>query len=125
MHSHSLRTAPREQLIAELHEFADDRESHGKHDRARGARAAATSLREGADEIPFEDTVYRVSTDTTRQDVRRGARDELLAEAREAHAGWTHLGKRHLAILAWTAVEELEQGATRVQIGHIVYEVAD
>lgn len=117
------RTAPREQLIAELEEFADHREAQGKHERASGARAAAAELAAGADQVTFERAVHVVGA-PGHGSVVRMPRAELIAEVKEAALGWAHNGKRGLTSEAVCAVEELESGAERAYVGHLVYEVA-
>ena len=123
--TYDVRRAPREQLVAELEEFAAHRAEQGKQERADGARAAAAKLLEGQDRVQFEHTAYIVDDEPSRDGVRRGSREWALAEARESEAGWTHEGNRLLALASHQAVAELERGATRVRIGHIVYEVAE
>lgn len=121
--SYDVRRAPREQLVSELDEFAAHRQEQGKQDRADGARAAAQKLIEGQERVQFEHTVYVVDADPGRNAVRRGTREWVLAELDEAGKGWTHFGNRPLAITHAAAIAEIEQGAVRVRVGHIEYEV--
>lgn len=123
--TYDVRRAPREQLVRELTEFAAHRREQGKTERADGAEAAAGKLTEGQERVQFEHTIYLVDDEPGRNAVRRGTREWVLAELEEAGKGWTHFGNRPLAMAHAAAIAEIEQGATRVRVGHIEYEVAD
>lgn len=122
MHQFSVRSAPREKLIAELHEFADDRERVGKTDRAAGARQAAAKLAEGAEIVFFEACYYEVG-ETRRHGVIRRRREDLIAELHDASDGWAHFGKMPLAFEARSAAGRVLAGVDRVEVGHLVFEV--
>lgn len=121
--TYDVRRAPRERLIAELEEFAVDRERVGKQARADGARAAAAKLTEGQERVQFEYTAYIADDEPGRNGVRKGTREWVLAELDDAGKGWVHFGNRALAIAHAAAIAEIESGAMRVRVGHIEYEV--
>lgn len=124
--TYDVRRAPRAQLISELTEFADHRAEQGKTVRSDGARAAVAKLAEGAERVQFEQTLYVVDEDEPgRNGVRSGTREWVLAELNDAGRGWTHFGNRALAIAHAAAIAEIEQGADRVQVGHIEYQVVE
>jgi hypothetical protein len=123
--TYDVRRAPRAQLIAELEQFAQDRERVGKQDRADAARAAAAKLAEGDERVQFEYTLYAADDEPGRNGVRSGTREWILNELDEAGKGWTHFGNRALAIAHAAAITEIEQGADRVQVGHIEYQVVE
>ena len=124
--TYDVRRAPRQQLIAELTEFADHRQQQpGKQHRADAARAAAAKLAEGQDRVQFEQTAYIVDDEPSRNAVRSGSREWVLAELEAGGEGWTHEGNRALALAHAAAIAEIEQGAVRVRVGHIEYEVTD
>ena len=121
--TYDVRRAPRQQLIDELEQFAQDRERVGKQQRADGARAAAAKLAEGQPRVQFEQTAYIVDDEPGRNGVRSGTRAWVLAELEDGGKGWTHEGNRALALAHAAAIAEIEQGAVRVRVGHIEYEV--
>jgi len=123
--TYDVRRAPRQQLIDELEQFAVHRAEQGKTERADGARAAAQKLAEGAERVQFEYTTYVADDDPSRNGVRSGSREWVLAELDEAGKGWTHHGNRALAIAHAAAINEIEQGAERVRVGHIEYVVTE
>lgn len=123
---YAVRTAPREQLVAELRQAAADRTTHGKLERAAEATRAADALERigGGDCAHFERVLYQVADERDRASVIRKPLDELIDELDEAGAGWAHDGKVELAKEAARALAGLESGATQVRVGHLVYEVA-
>lgn len=54
-----------------------------------------------------------------------GQRAELIARLLEQAEGWYHLGKDALFHAASLAVNELEQGADAVRVGHTEYHVTE
>lgn len=124
VNAYSVRTAPREQLIAELEESAVDRERVGKHERAALARAAAAKLADG-EEVVFYNRCYFEVGETRRHGVMRRTRAHLIAELHDASTGWAHHGKDLLAFEARAAAGRIAAGADRVEVGHLVYEVVD
>lgn len=123
--TYDVRRGPREQLCAELHQIARDRADRNP-ERAAAATEAAQKLADadGYDRVQFEFTAYIVDNEPSRNGLRRGTREWVLAELREGEAGWTHEGNRLLALAHHNAIAEIEHGAARVTVGHIEYEVA-
>lgn len=55
----------------------------------------------------------------------RGTRSELSAKLREMSEGWDHLAKPELSEAAKAGAEQLEEGASSVQVGRTRYVVTD
>lgn len=55
----------------------------------------------------------------------RGTRSELSAKLREMAEGWDHLAKPELSEAAKAGAEQLEEGASSVQVGRTRYVVTD
>lgn len=124
MNAYSVRTAPREQLIAELEQEADDRERVGKHERAALAREAAARLADGEEVVYYNRSYFEVG-EAKRHGVMRRTRADLIAELNSASEGWAHNGKPRLAFDAAAAASAVLAGAERAEVGHLVYEVID
>jgi hypothetical protein len=107
-------------LVEALEAFAADRDTHGKHERARGAREAAQRLTEGAHEVDFERVTYRVG-DKDRYSTVEGAQADILAELDQAGRGWLQAGKEGLARQAARAMGMIERGETTARVGHLEY----
>lgn len=117
------RVHKREALIGELHAFATDREHHGKHDRASAARKAAAELADGAPRVFFERCWYVVGDEPERYSAHVGTRAEVRAAVEEFGKGSLHLGREETAREAGRALAALAGSVSRVQVGHLVYEV--
>lgn len=118
-------SAPLWTLVEALTSFANDREIHGKHDRAAEARRCAAELEAGARFVDFERVIYQVGAEG-RYTAMRGPRDALVAELHDASEGWAHFGKMPLAIEARKAAGSLAaRMADSVQVGHLAYEVVE
>lgn len=119
------RVAPCDVLIRELEEFAADRESHGKLERAAAARAAAAKLAAGAPRVFVERTWRVIGDEHDRYSAYVGSREQVVAELHDASEGWSRFGKMPLAMDARAAAGRVLAGEKRVQVGHLVYEVVD
>lgn len=125
MRTEHTRIGPAERLAAELEDFATDRDSHGKHERATAARAAAVQLLAGHG-VLFERVYYAPSVDLDRYSARVGTRDEVIAELHDASDGFAHLGKDTLAFKARAAAAMILAGTSRhVRVGHLAWRVDD
>lgn len=121
---HSVRSASLQTLADELEAFARDRDSHGKHDRARGAREAVAALSAGAPSTTFESVTYMIG-EPDRFTAWLGTRDEIVAELHDASTGWAHHGKDELAFAARAAAGKITAGETMARVGHIEYRVCN
>lgn len=119
------RVAPRDVLIRELEEFATDRESHGKTQRAADARTAAAKLAAGAPRVFVERTWRVIGDQADRYTAYAGSREQVIAELHSASEGWSRFGKMPLAMDARAAAGAVLAGDKRVQVGHLMYEVID
>lgn len=118
------RVHERDVLIDELHRFANDRERHGKTERARLARAAAAELDNGADRVFFERCYYVVGS-ADRYTAYTGSRDEIVRELDDYGRGQVHMGAQGRAQEAARALSAIEDGETKIRVGNLVYEVVD
>lgn len=119
-----VRVHTREALVLELTEFAEDRDSQGKHERAAAARATAAELAAGAEHVLFERVRYQVSSNgPDRYTVYTGSRDEVLGSLRDGALGWAHFGSSRMESQIATAIGAVERGADMVRVGHLVYEI--
>lgn len=120
---YAVQTGTRDDLTRTLLQFAEDRSQYGETERSVAARRAASELAGGADSTYFERVCYEVSDDADHYSVMSGSREAVATELREAAEGWEHLGKISMAVEARRALALLDEGASTVRIGHLVYEV--
>lgn len=117
-----IRSGPRGRLAGELEAFARDRDSHGKHERAQGARDAAERVIDGVP-VGFERVTYTPGGYADRTTVFEGTREEVLADLDAAGLGWLHAGDERLARAAAAAMADVEAGDTTVRAGALTWRV--
>jgi hypothetical protein len=112
------RTASLETVADDLGAFAADRDSHGKHERAAGAREAVRVLVEDAASVTFERVTYSIG-EPERWSEFEGTQAEVLAELDRLGPGWLHQDRRDLAVECARAYGEIERGAEVAHVGHL------
>jgi hypothetical protein len=117
------RVAPRELLIAELLDFAADRQSHGKLERAARARMRAAELEAGAARVGFERVWHVVGAEPDRYTLYRGSRNDVCEQLEADGLSAVHVGAEEIAREAARALDAVQTGADRARVGHIVYEL--
>jgi len=122
-YDYHVRTAPRDELVAELRQLGDDRGSQGKLERRDEAYQAAARLEAGGDAVDFNRVLYAVDEDRGRWSAFVGTRDEVERELREGAVGFLHLGSPDTAAQAQYALERVERGEEMVRVGSLVYAV--
>jgi hypothetical protein len=116
------RTASLETVADDLGAFAADRDSHGKHERAAGAREAVRVLDEGDTSTTFERVTYNLGA-PARWSEFEGTQAEVLAELDRLGPGWLHADRRDLAVECARAYGAIERGATMAEVGHLLLRV--
>lgn len=122
-YDYHVRTAPREELVAELRQLGDDRGSQGKLERRDEAYQAAARLEDGGDAVDFNRVLYAVGDEGGRWSAFVGTRDEVERELRDGAVGFLHLGSPDTAAQARDALERLAAGDEMVRVGSLVYAV--
>jgi hypothetical protein len=112
------RTAGLETIADDLGAFATDRDSHGKHERATGAREAVRELAEGDSAVTFERVTYNLG-EPARWSEFAGTQAEVLAELDRLGPGWLHQDRRDLAVECARAYGAIERGAEVAHVGHL------
>lgn len=115
-----VRSAGRYRLADELEQFARDRDTHKKPERATAAREAVAVLLAGAASVDFEGVTYLVGDDD-RYTIRPGTRDEVLASLRDGAVGAAHFASGRREDQYHAAIAAIEAGAERVRVGHLEY----
>jgi hypothetical protein len=119
---YSVRTGERADLVATLRQFEADRAQRAETERATEARRAAQLLEDGGDAAYFERVIYSVG-DPDRWSVISGPRDHIVAQLRNAAAGWRHQDKPGLGLQAEHGAAHVQGGADMARVGHLLYVV--
>lgn len=117
-----MRSGPPERLAGELEEFARDRDSHGKPERAQAARDAAGRLLAGH-AVVFERLTHTPSGHADRTTMFTGTRAEVIADLDATGLGWLHGGDEELARAAAAAMADVEAGEGTVRVGWLTWRV--
>lgn len=125
MERRDVRYGTAQSLVAALLRYAADRDTHGKHERARAAREAAHELSADGGAVEVEGVLYVVSDTSDHYSEFTGTRAEVLAELDDFGEACVHDGKIELAKQIAAAHAEIESGDDSARVGFLAYAVSD